>query len=430
MKRLLIFVLLAVVAALSQTTPNLGLNLPTPGGDIGIWGGLLNANSNILDAKLACFGTATTPGTLTYFNGTSWICIAGNSSSLQVLQENSVGVPTWAANAGAIWGSITGVLSNQTDLQSALNLKAPLVSPTFTGTVTLPITGSTQCLQVNTLGVLSGTGCPVWGSITGTLSAQTDLQNALNLKAPLASPSFTGMITVGGSTAGFFGIGQGTAQGLGTNTIGLTGPTSITSYNLVFPSTAGNGCIAWANSSNIVSGSFVTGCGGNFAEQSAPSGIASSDLLWGDSSAHRLKTNPNNGGATTLAEFTDNLGVFANGGTITPALYATATNCSVAGSAASPSLVACSAAPSGAFSCATDASGATCVVSTTAVTANSDIHITPTASASTRLSVTCNTTVDAPTAPRIASISTGVSFTINLGTFSVNPECYFYDIVN
>jgi hypothetical protein len=44
--------------------------------------------------------------------------------------------------------------------------------------------------------------------------------------------------------------------------------------------------------------------------------------------------------------------------------------------------------------------------------------------------VTCNTTADAPTAPRIASISNGVSFTINLGTFSTNPECYFYDITN
>jgi hypothetical protein len=36
------------------------------------------------------------------------------------------------------------------------------------------------------------TGAPAWGDITGTLSDQTDLQNALNLKANLASPAFTG----------------------------------------------------------------------------------------------------------------------------------------------------------------------------------------------------------------------------------------------
>lgn len=41
-----------------------------------------------------------------------------------------------------------------------------------------------------------GGGSGVWGAITGTLSAQTDLQNALNLKAPLASPTFTGSVTL------------------------------------------------------------------------------------------------------------------------------------------------------------------------------------------------------------------------------------------
>jgi hypothetical protein len=34
-------------------------------------------------------------------------------------------------------------------------------------------------------------------------------------------------------------------------------------------------------------------------------------VLWSDSTANRLKVNDNNGGATTLAKFTDNLGVFA-----------------------------------------------------------------------------------------------------------------------
>lgn len=37
--------------------------------------------------------------------------------------------------ASTAWGSITGTLADQTDLQAALDLKAPLASPTFTGTV-------------------------------------------------------------------------------------------------------------------------------------------------------------------------------------------------------------------------------------------------------------------------------------------------------
>lgn len=53
-------------------------------------------------------------------------------------------------------------------------------------------TTSGQSVQ-QVLDALSGGTLTVnWGSIGGTLSAQTDLQNALNLKAPLASPTFTG----------------------------------------------------------------------------------------------------------------------------------------------------------------------------------------------------------------------------------------------
>jgi hypothetical protein len=52
---------------------------------------------------------------------------------------------------------------------------------------------------------ISATSSPVWGQIIGTLSNQTDLQNALNLKAPIASPTFTG--TVSGITKTMVGLG-------------------------------------------------------------------------------------------------------------------------------------------------------------------------------------------------------------------------------
>jgi hypothetical protein len=110
--------------------------------------------------------------------------------------------------------------------------------------------------------------------------------------------------------------------------------------------------------------------------------------------------------------------------------FQTTTNCAAAGSAASPSLVACGSAAAGSFSCATNASTATCVVSTTAVTALSEIFVSQTSAKGTQLSVTCNTTADVPTGPRVASQSAGVSFTINLGTVAVNPTCYDYYIVN
>jgi hypothetical protein len=116
---------------------------------------------------------------------------------------------------------------------------------------------------------------------------------------------------------------------------------------------------------------------------------------------------------------------------VTAALYATTTKCAAAGSAASPSLVACSAAPAGLFSCATNASAATCVISTTAVTANSVIQIQPDSSLGTALSVTCNTTADsALTAPRVSARTAATSFTITLGTFTTNPLCFSYLIIN
>jgi hypothetical protein len=44
---------------------------------------------------------------------------------------------------------------------------------------------------------------------------------------------------------------------------------------------------------------------------------------------------------------------------------------------------------------------------------------------------TCNTTADTGlTAPRVASRSSGTSFTINLGTFSTDPLCFDYFLVN
>lgn len=119
------------------------------------------------------------------------------------------------------------------------------------------------------------------------------------------------------------------------------------------------------------------------------------------------------------------------GGTVTGALYASATHCAGAGTGANPSVATCSAAPAGFFSCATQASAGTCQVNTTAVTANSTILVQPDSTLGTALSVTCNTTADTGlTAPRVSSRSAATSFTITLGTFSTNPLCFSYAIIN
>lgn len=75
--------------------------------------------------------------------------------------------------------------------QNALNLKAPLASPTFTGTVS----GITKAMVgLGNVDNTSDANAPVSAA----------MQNALNAKAPIASPTFTG--TVGGVTKAHVGL--------------------------------------------------------------------------------------------------------------------------------------------------------------------------------------------------------------------------------
>ena len=120
-----------------------------------------------------------------------------------------ININSLTGNFGILWGEIEGTLSNQTDLQNALNLKADLVDgkvpssqlPSYVDDVVevanyaaLPVTGEVGKIYItlDTNYIYRWTGSTyveikdssaVWGAITGTLSNQTDLQNALNAKA-------------------------------------------------------------------------------------------------------------------------------------------------------------------------------------------------------------------------------------------------------
>ena len=126
--------------------------------------------------------------------------ITGDTTTLYVINDTSL-MYRWSGsayvqiNSSAIvaWGQITGALSNQTDLTNALNAKAPLASPTFTGTVS----GITKAMiGLSNVDNTSDVNKPV--------SSAT--QTALDTKAPLASPTFTG--TVSGITKSMVGLGN------------------------------------------------------------------------------------------------------------------------------------------------------------------------------------------------------------------------------
>jgi len=100
---------------------------------------------------------------------------------------------------------VTIAESQVTNLTSDLAAKAPLASPALTGTPTAPTVAgasdsstklaTTAFVQAAIAASGGGGGGGTWGSITGTLSSQTDLATALAAKAPLASPTFTGTPT-------------------------------------------------------------------------------------------------------------------------------------------------------------------------------------------------------------------------------------------
>ena len=109
---------------------------------------------------------------------------------------------------GAEWGNIVGTLADQTDLQDALDAKANTADLGDLATQDT-VDYDTEVTNKPTLGTMAavddapsddkeyarkngawsevtGGGGGTWGSITGTLSDQTDLQNALNAKADTA----------------------------------------------------------------------------------------------------------------------------------------------------------------------------------------------------------------------------------------------------
>lgn len=91
--------------------------------------------------------------------------------------------------ASAVWGSITGTLSNQTDLQNALNAKLNLSGGTMTGDLDLGIHSLTLTGSIATTGARVTKGWftdlevtnAIVGSITGNAATATLATNATNI---------------------------------------------------------------------------------------------------------------------------------------------------------------------------------------------------------------------------------------------------------
>jgi hypothetical protein len=109
--------------------------------------------------------------------------IVGSPTNGQVPSYNSTTQKLqWSTSAsgGGAWGTITGTLSNQTDLQSALNLKANLASPTFTGIPLTPTAaGGTNTTQIASTAFVRSEVSALVNSAPSTLDTLNELATAL-----------------------------------------------------------------------------------------------------------------------------------------------------------------------------------------------------------------------------------------------------------
>jgi hypothetical protein len=176
------------------------------------------------------------------------IDVIDNSDSVTLnVTPNIIEVNVERGSSFARWGTIYGSILDQTDLQNALFNKADLVNglvpayqlPSFVDDVievanfaSLPTTGETGKLYLTldnnkiyrwggSTYVEIASNQAIWGQITGTLSNQTDLQNALNAKQNLLNG--TGFVRMSGTSVSYI-------SGLESQFVKADGSLDNTSY--------------------------------------------------------------------------------------------------------------------------------------------------------------------------------------------------------
>jgi hypothetical protein len=165
----------------TQTLTNKTLTSPvinTPTGitksDVGLANvdNTTDLNKPVSTATATAIATAKTQAEA-YADAAVSILTSASPESLNTLNELAAALNDDANFAGTV--------------TTALSLKAPLASPTFTGTVTLPESTSIGNVNNQEIGYLNG--------VTSAVQVQLDA------KAPLASPTLTGTVTLPESTS-------------------------------------------------------------------------------------------------------------------------------------------------------------------------------------------------------------------------------------
>jgi len=362
-------------------------------------------------------GIYTVTGSPVTTTGTLNINLAGTSGGVPYFSSGTV-----LSSSGALTVNVPvlGGGAGATPTPSAIEThSATAVTNTGTGGYTLNGTGN----QITSTQGTITTSAPFTTHTVTWNAAGVAFTNWLsNLTCTAAA---TGSIAAGFGTAGTqWQFKYGAANCASPQLLSPDGTVALPAY--AFGAATGTGFSR--NGANIV----VSIAGGAQISLTSSSGVS---LNSGDWYVWSSTSDPTAAHDTSLARSAaKSVQIGVNGdstGNIKVAAYKTDTNCAAVGTAANPSVASCTGATAGSFSCATNASTGTCTVNTTAVTVNSEIFIEGRndTTTGTRLGVTCNTGITTAL-PEISAVVAATSFTINLGTFTSNPECFSYFIVN
>ena len=154
------------------------------------------SDTQTLTGKTIDLTDNTISGTLAEFNSAVSDADLVSLTGVETLTNKTLQSPAISSPTGILKGDVgLGNVDNTSDLdkpvstatQSALDLKANLASPTFTGTVVLPSTTSIGNVSSSEIETLNG--------------INSNVQTQIDAKAPSASPTFTGTVVLPSTTS-------------------------------------------------------------------------------------------------------------------------------------------------------------------------------------------------------------------------------------
>ena len=160
------------------------------------------------------------------------------------------------SNLTATYTELNYVHGVTSALQTQLNLLAPLTSPTFTGTVTLPV--ALSGIAKLTAGVVSAVTAPS-GTIVGTTDTQALSNKTISQRVATYSPAGAGTTTLDLSTGGI----QSVTMPANTQTLAISNGTTGQCFIVEINNVTSQGALTWFTTIRWAGGTAPTLTGTN-----------------------------------------------------------------------------------------------------------------------------------------------------------------------